>query len=340
MTIVANGKWPVAAVAAAVALVAATATGEAAWWNLGRKAQPAAEAAARQGPVTLAQSFEADRLNRIEAQMRTLTGQIEELTFQLLQMQEQLRRFQEDADYRLGALEGDPAPPPQPRQVGQAAPPTAAPAVAPTPDPIGTLATNQPEQPAPPLAGPGAPPQPLGTILLGDQPLDLSVLARGGNPAVTPPAPPGATTTLETLPAEPPQQVAATAPTGDPSTDFNRAYNLFNAGNYEVAEVSFRQFLDIYPGSTFAADAQYWLGESLFARARYRDAADAFREGYKDYPDSPRAPATLLRLGQALAGLAERDAACQIYAQALKQYPEMSNALRQRVVTEQASANC
>jgi tol-pal system protein YbgF len=135
-------------------------------------------------------------------------------------------------------------------------------------------------------------------------------------------------------------QVAVAVPTGDATTDFSRSYNLIISGKFDLAESSFRQFLASYPDSEFAPDAQYWLGESLFARARYRDAADAFRAGYKAYPDSNRAPATLLRLGQALAGLTERDAACQIYAQVLKQYPDISTALRQRVVTEQASAHC
>jgi TolA-binding protein len=48
----------------------------------------------------------------------------------------------------------------------------------------------------------------------------------------------------------------------------------------------------------------------------------------------------VLTLGAALAGLGERDAACQTYAKVLKQYPQISNAMRQRVKTEQASASC
>ncbi len=41
-----------------------------------------------------------------------------------------------------------------------------------------------------------------------------------------------------------------------------------------------------------------------------------------------------------MAGLDYRDEACKMYALALKKYPQMSNALRQRVKTEQASAAC
>ena len=88
------------------------------------------------------------------------------------------------------------------------------------------------------------------------------------------------------------------------------------------------------------SDAQYWLGESLFARGQYRDAADEFLSGYKAYPQSGKAADTLLKLGLSLAGLGEREAACSTYAEVLKKYPNSSNALRQRVATEQAVARC
>jgi len=39
-------------------------------------------------------------------------------------------------------------------------------------------------------------------------------------------------------------------------------------------------------------------------------------------------------------GLGEREAACSTYAEVLKKYPNSSNALRQRVATEQAVARC
>ncbi len=346
MAIASTRKRWLTGVAVAATLVAATSTSDAAWWNFGKNTN--AQAAGNQS-VDVAQSAESDRINQIETQMRSLTGQIEELTYQLQQLRDQLQRLQQDADFRLRALEGDSAPPRQ--EFGQSTPPAVPPPVNP---PTAAMAAipdaAQPPAPAdqagaPPTAGPGAPPKPLGTLVISGetpangQPLDLSALARGNaaaGDAASQPAQPA-----ETAPAEAPAQaVAAVNPSGNPTTDFSRAYNLYNAGQYDLAEESFRQFLVAYPDDPEAPDAQYWLGESLFSRGLYRDAADAFRAGYKAYPDSSRAPATLLRLGQAMAGLGEGDAACQIYAQVLKDYPDMSNALRQRVITEKASARC
>ena len=42
----------------------------------------------------------------LEEQMRQLNGRIEELSFQLLEVQEQLRRMQEDNEFRFQQLEG------------------------------------------------------------------------------------------------------------------------------------------------------------------------------------------------------------------------------------------
>jgi tol-pal system protein YbgF len=129
-------------------------------------------------------------------------------------------------------------------------------------------------------------------------------------------------------------------PSGDPRTDYERAYGNILSGDYDTAEAGFRQFLQTYADSEYAPDAQYWLGESLFVRAQYREAANEFLAGYKAYPKSGKAPDALLKLGLSLAGLGEREAACSTFSAVLKQYPDASNALRQRIKVEQASASC
>ncbi len=280
--------------------------------------------AVRGSGVVLAQAGDADRLNRLETQIRNLTGQIEVLTHQVGELQTQLQRTQEDNEYRFGELEnavggGKPLAP--------ASPPPAA-----TPPPA---AQQQGAAPAQPQAGPGAPPKSLGELILpGPEqpqgqggPLDLSALARGDGSAG------------QQAQAAAPQQMA-TAPSGDPQTDYKNAYELFVAGQYGAAEAAFRQFLAAYPGDPNGPNATYWLGQSLFSRGMYREAALEFVNGHKLYPKSPRAADTMLLLGKSLAGIPEPEAACQTFAAALKQYPQMSNALRQRVITEQANAGC
>jgi tol-pal system protein YbgF len=326
-----------AAFAATMLLAVAQPSADAAWWDFGKgKGPPDGQA-----PMIEVQAEGgAERFNRVENQMRTLTGQVEELTFQLRQLQEQLKRMQEDNEFRFRELEGGgggpaptrseapPAPPP-----GDAAtlPPPDAPPLpqGASPDAIGAIADEPPLMEAPDLSGTGAPPEPLGTLTLdappptdlGDQPLDL-----------TRPLPP--------LDPAPGPDVAMIQPSGDPRTDYERAYGSILSGDYDTAEAGFRQFLQAYPESEYAPDAQYWLGESLFVRAQYREAANEFLAGYKAYPKSGKAADALLKLGLSLAGLGEREAACSTFSAVLKQYPDASNALKQRIKVEQGSAGC
>jgi len=225
------------------------------------------------------------RLDRAEARIRELTGQVEELAFRLRQTQDQ-----------LAAVTGQPVP--------NALPPA------------------QSMNTAPLTTGTTAAPEPMAEAQPSNQPIDLTSMARSA------PQP---------APATAPAQVASL---GDPGADYERAYAAILAGDYVLAEASFRSFIGAFPSDQRLPDAQYWLGESLFARGQYREAADEFLSGYKAYPQSGKAADTLLKLGLSLAGLGEREAACSTYAEVLKKYPQSSNALRQRVQTEQAVARC
>lgn len=318
---------------AGLALACMPIAANATWWMSGPPAKLTASAEPQLPllPVQYAEGVP-ERFNRIEAQMRTLTGQVEQLAHQVRQLQDQLSRMQEDNEFRFRDLESGGS-----GSVRSEAPPRAAevePATSSQPpvptlpppgqqDSTGAIAGEAPSAP-PDFGGPGAPPQTLGTLTMdapppaeANQPIDL-----------TQPIPPTA------------PQVAMIAPTGDPRTDYDRAYGSILSGDYDTAENAFRQFLGTYPDNALAPDAQYWLGESLFVRAQYRDAANEFLAGYKAYPKSAKAPDALLKLGLSLAGLGEREAACRTFDAVLKQYPDASNALRQRVKFEQSSANC
>ncbi|WP_018181292.1 tol-pal system protein YbgF [Kaistia granuli] len=273
-----------------------------------------------QSPQSEGQS--ALRMDRIEQQMRDMTGQIEQLTFQVRQLQEQLQRAQQDTDFRLKGVEGggkrSEAPAAKPRANNRAA--AADPAPQPVPgDAIGDAIGSTDGEMEGPGAGQGAPPRALGQLTLdpnapvGGQPMDLS---QGGGAGSAPQA------------------------TASARADYEAAYALVMKGDYDVAEAAFRQFLQAHPKDPLAADAQYWVGESLYARQDFRGSADAFLSGYKQYPKSGKAADMLLKLGMSLAGLNQREAACATYAEVLKQYPKSSNALLQRVKQEQASASC
>jgi tol-pal system protein YbgF len=197
-----------------------------------------------------------------------------------------------------------------------------------------------------------APPQSLGTLPVdpaaggfdfNSGPLDLTAMSSGGAAPSAPVAdalPPLATDVDTGYTPAPGTQVAALPATPDPRESYDAAYNLVLRGEYAAAESGFRRFLDAHPGDRLAPDAQFWLGESLYARADYRGAAQAFLKGYTEFPDSRKGPDSLFKLGLSLGGLGEKDAACASFAELLQRYPQASPSLRDRVAAEQQTAKC
>ena len=261
--------------------------------------------------------------------MRTLTGQVEQLTYQVQQLQDQLERAHEDADQAgKGAAKRLPAPAASAAPVGKA--------------PAGRRRACRADGAAP--AGPAAPPPCLSVrcrrcaarrLRRRSSRSTLRPFAAAAMPA------PGHRRRGRSAPAT---RSAGLRPCCRPWRSRVRLrvspIPCILAGDYDLAEAGFRAFLAAHPDDEHAADAQYWLGESLFARGKYRDAANEFLNGYKTYPKSGKAPGHAAQARPVACRLGERDAACSTYAQVLKQYPQTSNALRQRVITEQASAGC
>jgi tol-pal system protein YbgF len=265
--------------------------------------------------VQLAQTGD-PRIPALEEQVRDLNGKVEELNFLLLQMQDQIRKMQEDNEFRLQQLEerrGDAGAAPDRQTAGGAAPP-----------PVGAA------------TAPGEPPRTLGTITF-----DANGNPTGGSLEAPPQASAGSETMMDGGGVETDDtRVAALPPTDDPEELYRNAYNFILSGDYPTAEAGFREHIERFPNDPKAADAHYWLGEALLGMEQYRTAAEIFLAANRDYPNSSKAPDMLLKLGVSLAALKQRDVACATYAEIGKRYKDASPALKERVRAEQALAGC
>ena len=262
------------------------------------------------------------RTTRLENQLRQLSGQIEQLQFENRRLTEQLRKFQEDVDFRFSERNG-----------GRAGP-SAAPA-APPAQPNRNRRSDAFEPGAQPQAA-GAP-RPLdggGVASIIDEgaggagPLDISGVGR--------PVPQGTPSALPRGGAS----VAAAGTAATPRELYDVAYSHVLRKEYERAEMGFRQFLQSYPRDRLAADATFWLGESYLRRQRYREAAEQFLKISREYPKAGKGADSMLKLGIALNGLGARDEACATYAKVNVDYPAASNSVRQGVQREQRRARC
>jgi tol-pal system protein YbgF len=255
------------------------------------------------------------RIDRLENEVRALNGALEQMQYQQQKLADQLKRFQEDVEFRLNgakpapAVTADAAPPmPKPKR-SDAFDPQAYPNAPGAPRQIGTTPAS------PPLA-----------VRPGD-PLDIS--------HATPP-PSDAPTVIAGIPGPAP----ATGPSDGPREQYNSALEAYRAGQYEAAETQLRDFLSRYNGSLLTPDAVFYLGETYFRRSRPREAAEQYLRLSTDFAKSKRAPEGMLRLGQSLAALGNNDQACATFGEVTRRYPIMASNVKKGVEAEMQKDHC
>ncbi|SFL61168.1 tol-pal system protein YbgF [Methylorubrum salsuginis] len=301
------------------------------------------------------------RLNRLENVSRQLSGQIETLQYENRQLKEQLRKFQEDVEFRFQEGKGS-APAPAAKRA-PAAPPAASPsggapygvnpgegkpgkrgdAFDPSQNP------NAPGAPKPLGSTQPSLPLPTGAIAEADAPLRRAGVDEGdaGEPGDTDLPPPGLGGPVDIAPpqakvaaAEPPTSSIAATGTGDAQADFEAAYALIRERQYEQAEMSLRQFIQSHPRDRLVPKATYWLGESYLQRNRSREAAEQFLKVSTDYAASPVAPEAMMKLGASLHALGAKAQACATLAEVERKFPGAGASVRQGVEREQKRARC
>lgn len=244
------------------------------------------------------------RMDQLETQMRTLTGQQEETNYQLDQLRRRLDKLVSDIDYRLSALEKGGVPP--------------------------GAASAQTAQGTPPAPPGGEPPHGAG---------DMTRAPSTGGVLGTLPVPaPGAAQAAQQQAARPP--VTGTLPSGTPQEQYNYAFGLLRQADYAGAEVALKQFLQRYPNDPLAGNAQYWLGETYYVRKDYNSAAIAFAEGYRKYPNGGKGPDSLLKLGMSLAEVGQKPQACQALGQLEREFPKASANISERAKVERQRLEC
>lgn len=261
----------------------------------------------------LIQLAQAQSSQQLEEQIRLLNGKVEEMNFLVLQLQEQMRKMQEDNEFRFQEIEKS--------KQGSVAPKDDNNDVADAPAVKDSQTADVAAQPEASADGgqTGEAPKELGSIKFDEN----------GNPI---------SATVEDVIEN--TEVAA-IPAGDSAAETYRvAYDHVLAGEYADAENGFRSHIDQFPKDKQTADARYWLGESLAGQGKHREAAEILLDAQRDYPKAKKAPDMLLKLGVSLAALDNKDVACATFAQVTKKYPKAGPTLLSRVAEEQAKAGC
>lgn len=124
------------------------------------------------------------------------------------------------------------------------------------------------------------------------------------------------------------QKVAETgAPWMEPTAAAGEA-NLYQKGlsqvrdgHYTEAAASFREFLQKYPKTSFAANAQYWVAECYYAQKDYQRAIKEYQALITTYPKSDKVSMAKLRQGLGFADLGMSNEATLFLQKLVKDHP-------------------
>ncbi|WEX76936.1 tol-pal system protein YbgF [Sinorhizobium numidicum] len=299
-------------------------------------------ASKRDLPVVNVQSPDIARVGQLEEQIRSLNGRIEEMSFQLLQMQEQIRKFQEDNEFRFQDLESGKS---SSKKSGALETPKSSDQASVTPEVTDSQTMSAPDAdsdmaPANPDSTGAAPPTTLGQIIFDESgnPVSATAEAPGVN-ATLPGVDTGAVNQGDGLNGNPGSE-QQTASLDNPGDLYQSGYGHVLSGDYGTAEQEFRGYLEAFPNGDKAADASFWMGEAQYSQGKYSDAAKTFLNAHQAHGKSPKAPEMLLKLGMSLGALDNKETACATLREVNKRYPKASPAVKAKVTSEQSRFGC
>jgi tol-pal system protein YbgF len=240
-------------------------------------------------------------ISRMQEELRSIRGGIEENRFALEQLQREMKLNNEDYDYRIRELEqkagGGMAAIPNALGETPKAPDVNAQAMS-TPAPLPTPVVPKVIAPTPPIAAPVLPSTPSAGGF------DMSMKQA--------PVP---------LPAAAPTHSASgNLVFSDPAEHYNYAVSLVKNKQYPEARDSFQKFVGNNKGHKLVGNAYYWLGETYYVGSDFVAAADTFRQGFEANPEGVKAPDNLYKLSKSLLHLQKKQEACVVLSQIQKRY--------------------
>ena len=133
-------------------------------------------------------------------------------------------------------------------------------------------------------------------------------------------------------PVAPPAPAAPSSAAGLPVADgsdrenYEAAFELLKQQRYVEAGNAFQQFLQAFPESQLADNAQYWLAEAYYVTGQFETALGQFQVVISAYPRSRKIPDALLKIGYSNYELKRWDAAGDALRRVSDEFPESTAA--------------
>ena len=238
------------------------------------------------------------QLESLQLEIQRLQGQIEEQTYAIEQARKTQRDTYVDIDQRLQVIEQRRGVSSEMNAGANMVPPLTI-LTAPGSDTVAGTRAPQPSLRVEVQSGPGVVPEP-DPVADDTGQTAPEVMLRAAAPTVTSALPPSIAEQRTTIDNE----LSETA--------YRDAFDLVKAGRYEESITAFNEFLQLYPNSQYADNAQYWLGETHYVKREFEPAVVEYRKLIETYPASKKQSHAMLKIGYSYHELGQLDQASAV----------------------------
>ena len=104
--------------------------------------------------------------------------------------------------------------------------------------------------------------------------------------------------------------------------EYDTALAQLREGRYPEAAQAFKQFLVDHPGSSYADNAHYWLGEAYYVTRSFDRAQSTFQNLVATFPQSTKVPGSRLKIAYILYEKKDWAAARRALTDLIRDYPD------------------
>ena len=111
-----------------------------------------------------------------------------------------------------------------------------------------------------------------------------------------------------------------------PQRMYDTAWADYTNGQWELAVEGFEAYLNTFPRSELADDAQFYIGQTRYADGQFQESIAAFEDVLLNYPEGDVVPEAAYKRGLALDRLGETEQAQQAFELVVEDYPDSAMA--------------
>jgi tol-pal system protein YbgF len=138
-----------------------------------------------------------------------------------------------------------------------------------------------------------------------------------------------------------PQDTAGKGAANDEPGAYRAARKVLDSGDYAGGASALKDYLDRYPASPRAPEANYWLGRTLAVQNMHAEAAGAYARALKGWPQTTWAGDAVVRLASSLVELQRNKQACAALSEFDNRYRSKATAqTRTRAKDVGGQASC